>query len=116
MRTATQCKNHKTGRRCTNCGGDLADSILNFGEYYNEDLLELAEQTGSQADVMLCLGSSMRVGIPADIVSECGENGGKYIIVNLQKTPLDGDAHMVIHCRIQTVMKKLMERLGIEIP
>ena len=79
-------------------------------------MLEKAEITGAMADVMICLGSSMRVGIPADIVSSCALNGGKVIIVNLQKTPLDHEAHMNIHCRIQTVMKMLMEKLGIEIP
>lgn len=116
MRTANKCNQHKTGRKCVECNGNLCDSILNFGEYYDEDLLDKAERTGVKADVMLCLGSSMRVGIPADIVSDCGKRKGKIIIVNLQKTPLDKEAHMIIHARIQVVMKKLMEKLGIEIP
>jgi len=116
VRTATNVKSHKTGRKCAECSGNLCDSILNFGEYYDEDLLDLADQTGQNADVMLCLGSSMRVGIPAGIVSDCSKRKGKVIIVNLQKTPLDKEAHMVIHCRIQTVMKKVMQKLGIPIP
>ena len=83
VRTATKCNQHKTGRKCAQCNGNLCDTILNFGEYYDEDLLDLAEQTGIQADVMLCLGSSMRVGIPADIVRDCGKRKGKVVIVNL---------------------------------
>jgi len=37
-RNAKGVKNHKTGRKCDdqNCKGDLKDSILNFGEYYDE--------------------------------------------------------------------------------
>lgn len=65
---------------------------------------------------MLCLGSSLRVGIPADILRDCIKRKGKIIIVNLQKTPLHDKAHMVIHCRIQELMSRLMEKLGIEIP
>lgn len=100
VRTATNCKAHKTGRKCSSCGGNLCDSILNFGEYYDEDLLDKAETMGRLADVMLCIGSSLRVGTPADILRDQVQLGGKLIIVNLQKTPLDKKAHMVIHCRI----------------
>ena len=83
MRTQNQCKLHKTGRKCQDCHGDLCDSILNFGEYYDEDLLDKAEKKGKKADVMLCLGSSMRVGIPAEIVEDCADRKGKVVIVNL---------------------------------
>ena len=38
------------------------------------------------------------------------------VIVNLQKTPLDDYAHLIIHARIQTVMQKLMEKLNMPIP
>merc|ERR1711943_38653 len=60
VRTAQNNKAHKTGRKCSSCNGNLCDSILNFGEYYDEDLLDKAEKTGRRADVMLCLGSSLR--------------------------------------------------------
>ena len=48
VRTANKVHDHKTGRKCDNknCNGDLYDSILNFGEYYDEDLLEGAEIQG----------------------------------------------------------------------
>lgn len=44
------------------------------------------------------------------------KNGGKLVIVNLQKTPLDNIANLIIHARIQTVMKMLMEKLEVPIP
>ena len=43
-------------------------------------------------------------------------NGGKLVIVNLQKTPIDSFADFIIHARIQTVMIKLMEKLEMPIP
>lgn len=63
VRTAQKVKEHKTGRKCDNtaCGGDLADTIINFGENLNEDILNMGFEQGQRADLMLVLGSSMRV-------------------------------------------------------
>lgn len=38
-RTAQKVHDHKTGRKCV-CGGDLYDSIINFGENLPEKALE----------------------------------------------------------------------------
>ena len=35
-RTAKTVHDHKTGRICDSCGGDLVDSIINFGDNLNE--------------------------------------------------------------------------------
>ena len=45
VRTAQRVHEHKTGRKCDNhlCGGDLKDTIINFGENLNPNILELAE-------------------------------------------------------------------------
>ena len=65
---------------------------------------------------MLCLGSSMRVAPACQIPITQTFNGGKFVIVNLQKTGNDEFAEMIIHARIQTVMIKVMEKLQIPIP
>lgn len=65
---------------------------------------------------MLCLGSSLRVAPANQIPINMTWNGGKMVIVNLQKTPLDDFADFVIHARIQTVMTKVMEKLEMPIP
>lgn len=63
VRNAQKCKDHKTGRKCDDkaCGGDLCDSIINFGESLNETILNLGYAHGYEADLMVALGSSMRV-------------------------------------------------------
>ena len=38
------------------------------------------------------------------------------VIVNLQKTPKDGRAAIVIHAKIDAVMRCVMQELGIAIP
>lgn len=109
---------HVTGRKCDNpkCYGDLYDSVINFGENLRDDVYNPAEQYGTSADVMLSLGSSLRVTPACDIPFDMTQNGGKLVIVNLQKTPLDKHAELVIHGRIQNVMGILMEKLNIAIP
>ena len=109
---------HKTDRKCDNprCKGDLYDSIINFGEDLRDDVLNPAWDVGTDADLMLSMGSSLRVTPACDIPLEMTGYGGKLVIVNLQKTPLDKNADLVIHGRIQNVMSILMEKLNMKIP
>jgi len=51
----------KTGRKCKSCGGDLRDTIINFGENLPVEALERSLLHSGQADVRLVLGTSMRV-------------------------------------------------------
>ena len=87
VRTGT--KDHSTGRKCENCGGMLYDSVINFGEDLKPAILNGGWEAGVNADLMLSLGSSLRVTPACDIPLEMVENGGKLVIVNLQKTPLN---------------------------
>ena len=87
------------------CNGQLYDSIINFNENLKSEIIQGATQTGMNSDLMLCLGSSLRVS-PANLIPVNMKmvSGGKYVIVNLQQTPLDGSADLIINARIQTVM------------
>ena len=42
--------------------------------------------------------------------------GGKFVIVNLQKTPLDALADLRIFAKVDTLMEKVMKHLKLEIP
>ena len=68
---------------------------------------------GMLADLMLCLGSSLRV--YTDAMDEMLENGGKLVIVNLQKTPYTDEA-LQIYAKIDDVMAMLMAKLNLSIP
>ena len=85
VRTATKAKEHKTGRICDTpgCGGELKDTIINFGEALNRQNLDNGFDWCEQADLNLVMGSSMRV-IPACNMPYCNlPHGGKLVIVNL---------------------------------
>lgn len=118
VREANKTKEHKTSRFCDNndCKGQLHDSIINFGEPLNPKIIKGAFDDGVAGDLMLCLGSSLRVSPANQIPINMTWNGGKIVIVNLQKTPVDDFAHLIIHARIQTVMAMVMEKLKMPIP
>jgi NAD-dependent SIR2 family protein deacetylase len=117
-RTANKVKEHDTGRKCddSRCRGNLRDSIINFGEQLPENELTMGFYHAGVSDLMLCLGSSLRVNPAAMMPDETVKNGGRIVIVNLQKTPLDEVASMLIHSKIEDVMTKLMQKLNLEIP
>ncbi|CAG9327388.1 unnamed protein product [Blepharisma stoltei] len=117
VRTAQKVHDHLTGRRCDNpqCNGQLKDTIINFGENLDADVIDRGFRNGAEADLCLAMGSSLRV-TPAVNIPEDVSNHGRLVIVNLQKTPLDGRAALQIHAFCDTVMQFLMEKLGLEIP
>ena len=109
---------HETGRRCDNgeCGGELCDSIINFGENLREEVVRAAFLEADMADLCLVLGSSLRVTPAAYVPRDVKRHGGKLVIVNLQRTPYDQTADLVIHSFCDQVMIMLMSKLKLEIP
>ena len=108
---------HDTGRMCDNpaCRGKLHDTIINFGENLDSTVMNRAFENAAMADLCLAMGSSLRV-TPAADIPELTSRRGKLVIVNLQKTPLDDSAHLVIHAFCDTVMGMVMEKLGLPVP
>ena len=91
VRNAQKTKEHRTGRKCESpgCNGFLKDTIINFGENLNDNILALGEQHGASADLCVCMGSSLRVSPANDMPAATARNGGNLVIINLQSTPLD---------------------------
>ena len=113
VRTAQKAKDHRTGRRCDNsaCNGYLKDSIINFGEQLNQNILELASINSEIADLHLAMGSSLRVSPANGLPISSVQNGGKLVICNLQKTPLDQFATLCIYAKCDDIMVALMKKL-----
>ncbi|KAJ3548924.1 hypothetical protein NM208_g756 [Fusarium decemcellulare] len=110
-------RDHRTGRKCTRCGGVLHDSIINFGENLPEEALKLARDHAEEADLCLVLGSSLTVTPANEIPEVCGaRRSSKLVICNLQKTPLNSQAHMHVYSEADALMTRVMARLGFPIP
>ena len=97
---------HMTGRICDTpgCNGALKDTIINFGENLRDSNLEFGYRECGKSDLVLCMGSSMRVTPACDMPFTCKPKGGKVVIINLQKTPCDNKAALVIHEKIEKVI------------
>jgi NAD-dependent SIR2 family protein deacetylase len=101
---------HATGRLCAkgSCRGKLYDTIINFGEDLPARIIDGAFEESKAADLCLVLGSSLTVTPAADVPAGVARRG-RLVIVNLQATPLDSTAALVIHgawslqCRVVTL-------------
>ncbi|CAM6083989.1 unnamed protein product [Calypogeia fissa] len=109
-----QQANHATGRKCEKegCQGNLQDSVIQFWEELPEEAMNSATKHSQKADLGIVLGSSLRVTPACDLPAKILGNGGRVVIVNLQNTPLDPRASLVIRATCDQVMQMLLEELS----
>ncbi|XP_050346582.1 NAD-dependent protein deacetylase sirtuin-7 [Nymphalis io] len=113
---------HATRRLCHACGRELRDSIVHFGER-GRSAWPLnwagALRHAAAADVVLCLGSSLKVlrRYPRLWRMQSAPHARPALyIVNLQWTPKDAVAALKINARCDAVMKQVARRLRLRVP
>jgi NAD-dependent deacetylase len=98
--------------RC-DCGAPLKPDVVLFGEYLSAEALARAEQLAAEADLMLCIGSSLEVYPVAQLPLVTLGAGGAVAILTLGPTPLDSRAAVRMNGDIVDELSAVLAALGV---
>jgi len=93
---------------CDDCSGILKPNTVSFGQTMPEDKMMKALIYARECDLCIVLGSSLVVYPAASIPEEAANNGARMMIINLDETPLDRIADLVIHESVADSLDKIM--------
>eukprot|EP01063_Lacrimia_lanifica_P005929 TRINITY_DN13577_c0_g1_i1.p2 TRINITY_DN13577_c0_g1~~TRINITY_DN13577_c0_g1_i1.p2 ORF type:complete len:342 (+),score=109.97 TRINITY_DN13577_c0_g1_i1:76-1026(+) len=97
---------------CSDCGQPRRDVIVSFHSTF-EDVPSMEQEhdyawvNAIKADLFIVFGSSLSVPTACDLVDDAAAKGARIVFVNLQKTPKDHFAHLIIHAKCDDVVKEL---------
>ncbi|KAJ4981423.1 hypothetical protein NE237_032260 [Protea cynaroides] len=108
----------ETSRRCSDvkCGAKLKDTVLDWEDALPAEEMNPAEKHCKMADVVLCLGTSLQITPACNLPLKSIRGGGRIVIVNLQHTPKDKKASLVIHGFVDQVIAGVLHLLNLRIP
>jgi len=89
------------------CGGVLKPDVVLFGEALPQTALMEADQAARLCDTFLVIGSSLVVYPAAQIPVIAKQSGAALAIINIDPTPLDDEADLVIHGKAAEVLGAL---------
>ncbi len=96
---------------CPICGGQMASSVVNFGQSLPQHDLEDAYWHSKRADLFMAVGSSLVVTPAAGMPRVALQARARLVIINQGKTPLDSTAHLRFEERISDVLPPAVARL-----
>jgi NAD-dependent deacetylase len=100
--------------RCERCQAPLKPDVVLFGEMLPRRALERAQELCEDADVLLCVGSSLEVHPVAALPGLCRDAGGAIAIVTQGPTPLDELADVRLGGDVVLELQALLGALGQE--
>lgn len=97
---------------CT-CGGFLKPDVVLFGEPLPQKALNDAWEAVQICDTFLVIGSSLLVYPAAQIPVAAKEKGAILVIINIDETPLDYRANLVIHKNASEVLSETIQQVRV---
>jgi len=96
---------------CRRCAGVVKPHTILFGEAMPAAAIEEAQRRTRAADLFVVLGSSLVVYPAAYLPIHAKRAGATLVIVNLEPTPLDGEADLVLRARASEVMAHVLDHV-----
>ena len=96
------------------CRGKMKDTILDWEDDLPQKELDLAEYHSKNAQLSVCLGTSLQIYPCRNLPRLTKKNGGQLVIVNLQKTPLDKICDVRIFGKVDEVMEIVCRELNLD--
>jgi NAD-dependent deacetylase len=97
---------------CPDCGRpSLRPDVVLFGEALPVDVLGRAAEEMARADLVIVVGSSLVVEPAASLPLRALDHGAKLAILNIDPTPLDGLASLLVREPADAVLPAALERL-----
>jgi NAD-dependent deacetylase len=93
---------------CPTCGGIVKPTTVLFGEAMPAPQMQEAERRARASDLFVVLGSSLVVYPAAYMPAHAKHGGATLAIVNLEPTPLDAQADLVIRDKAGEVMARVV--------
>ena len=97
--------------KCTFCGGIVKVATISFGQPMNEMDMMHASKIVEESDLMIVMGSSLKVLPAGKLPNLAMQSGSKLIILNREKTRYDQSADIVINDELQNICSKLIDEL-----
>ena len=94
--------------QCERCGGFLKAATILFGQRVPEEELTRAREMIDKCDLLLVVGSSLKVTPAATLPRLALTRNVPLIIVNMETTSLDSRADVVIHEKAGLVLPSLV--------
>lgn len=96
---------------CRECGGLVKPNVVLFGEMLPASVFFAAQMECEQCDLLLVAGSSLLVTPASELPLVALEAGAELIIVNLEPTPLDAQASVVIRHDVVCALPAIAENV-----
>ena len=96
---------------CPACVAPLKPDVVLFGELLPERSLAEAQQLAMEADLMICVGSSLEVYPVAGLPAITHGGGGRLVLVTQGPTPYDSDAEVKLDGDVVTELRAVLAAL-----
>jgi len=95
---------------CPQCGGILKPNVVFFGEMLPSDQMDEGLTFAAQCDVLLVVGTSVKVSTAVWIAHQAISSGADLIVIN--RGPCDLDHHSAVRLRIDGSASDYLEALA----